>query len=74
MDIAIHWGVWRNLSDDVGARAWVLVTAIILDALALLAFLVIKGGADPTIVGIAIVSIIVIFTFERFYLTQRRTE
>ena len=74
MDIAIHWGVWRNLSDDVGARAWVLVTAIILDGLALLAFLVIKGGADPTIVGIAIVSIIVIFTFERFYLTQRRTE
>ena len=74
MDIAIHWGVWRHLRDDVGARAWVLVTAIILDALALIAFLVIKGGADPTIVAIAVVSIIAIFTFERFYLTQQRTE
>ncbi|NNC56202.1 MAG: APC family permease [Woeseiaceae bacterium] len=74
MDIAIHWGVWRNLCDDVGARAWVLITAIILDALALLAFLVIKGGADATIVGIAVVSIIGIFVFERFYLKQRRTE
>ena len=58
MDIAIHWGVWRHLKADVGARAWVLVTAIILDALALIAFLVIKGGADPTIVAIAVVSII----------------
>jgi len=74
MDIAIHWGVWRHLRDDVGARAWVLVTAIILDAVALIAFLVIKGGADPTIVAIAVVSIIAIFTFERFYLTQQRTE
>jgi len=74
MDIAIHWGVWRHLKADVGARAWVLVTAIILDALALIAFLVIKGGADPTIVAIAVVSIIAIFTFERFYLTQQRTE
>ncbi|NNE61310.1 MAG: APC family permease [Woeseia sp.] len=74
MDIAIHWGVWRNLKDDVGARAWVLVTAIILDALALLAFLIIKGRADATIVGIAVVSIIGIFVFERFYLKQRRTE
>ena len=55
MDIAIHWGVWRHLKADVGARAWVLVTAIILDALALIAFLVIKGGADPTIVAIAVV-------------------
>ena len=74
MDIAIHWGVWRHLKADVGARAWVLVTAIILDALALIAFLVIKGGADPTIVAIAVVSIIAIFTFERFYLTQQRTD
>ncbi len=72
MDIAIHWGVWRHLKADVNASAWVLMTAIVLDALALVAFLVIKGGADPLIVMIAVSSIVAIFGFERYYLAQRR--
>lgn len=72
MDIAVHWGVWRHLRDDVGARAWVLIVAMLLDALALVAFLVIKGGADPLIVGIAAGSIALIFGFERYYLARRR--
>lgn len=72
MDIAIHWGVLRYLRDDVGAKAWVLVSAIVLDAAALAAFLVIKGQADLTIVVIAIVAIAVIFAFEMFYLGKHR--
>ncbi|MAM93272.1 APC family permease [Parvibaculum sp.] len=73
MDIAIHWGVLRYLRDDVGAKAWVLVSAIVLDAAALAAFLVIKGRADLTIVVIAVVAIAVIFVFERFFLSRHRS-
>lgn len=74
MDIAIHWGVLRYLRDDVGAKAWVLVSAIVLDAAALAAFLVIKGRADLTIVVIALVAIAVIFAFEMFYLGKHRAK
>lgn len=73
MDIAIHWGVLRHLREDVGAKAWVLVSAIGLDVAALTAFLVIKGAADPRIVAVAIVSIAGIFAFERLFLSRRRS-
>ena len=73
MDIAIHWGVFRYLREDVGAKAWVLLSAIVLDAAALSAFLVIKGQADLTIVVIAVVAIAVIFAFERFFLSGHRS-
>ena len=73
MDIAIHWGVFRHLRDDVEARAWVLVTAIGLDAVALLAFLIIKGAADPMIVVIAMASIVGIFVFEKWFLSRQRS-
>ncbi len=35
MDIVIHWGVFRHLRTDVGARAWVPLAAIAADAVAL---------------------------------------
>lgn len=44
MDIAIHWGVLRYLRRDVGANVVVLVTAIVLDAVVLGAFLVEKAS------------------------------
>lgn len=74
MDIAIHWGVWRHLKVDVDVRTWILVTAIVLDALALVAFITIKGGADPLIVIISVSSIVAIFGFERYYLAQKRAD
>lgn len=73
MDIAIHWGVLRHLRNDVKAKAWVLMSAIGLDAVALLAFLIIKGAADPMIVVIATVSIASIFIFEKLFLSRQRS-
>lgn len=73
MDIAIHWGVLRHLREDVEAKAWVLVSAIGLDAVALLAFLIIKGAADPMIVVIAMASIVAIFAFEKWFLSRQRS-
>lgn len=72
MDIAVHWGVLRHLRHEVEARAWVLVTAITLDAGALIAFLVIKGTSDPTIVVIAVAAIALVFGFEHYFLARRR--
>ncbi len=72
MDIAIHYGVLRRLREDIDAQAWVLVSAIVLDAATLAAFLITKGRADLTIVVIAVVAIGVIFLFEKFFLTRVR--
>lgn len=68
MDIFIHWGVFRVLRKDVGANPLVVVTAIILDVIVLLAFVWIKGSDDIQIVVIAIVGILVVFAYERFFL------
>ena len=74
MDIAVHWGVWRHLSGEVGARPWILVAAIGLDVLALVAFISIKAAADPAIVVIGTISIALVFVFEKYYLANRRTQ
>lgn len=74
MDIAIHWGVFRNLRDDVNASGWVLITAIVLDAGVLIAFLVIKGGSDPFIVILGLLAVLAMFAFERYYLVHYRDE
>ncbi len=74
MDIAIHWGVLRHLRDDVEAKAWVLISAIVLDVVVLAAFLLIKGSADPMIVVIGIVMIAAIFGFEKFFLSRQRSD
>lgn len=71
MDIAVHWGILRHLRDDVNASAWVLVTAIVLDATVLVALLMIKASSDTTVVYAAAVGIVVVFVGERFFLRQK---
>ncbi|MBL4619482.1 MAG: amino acid permease, partial [Marinicaulis sp.] len=74
MDIVIQWGVFRHLRKDVGARAWILITAIVLDFIVLGAFLVLKANTDPAIIVIAGGAIALIFAFEKFYLGRNRKE
>lgn len=52
--------------------ACALISAICLDAVVLGAFLIIKGGADPMIVVVAIASIVSLFGLEKFYLSRCR--
>lgn len=73
MDIAVHWGVLRHLVDDIDAKSWVLVSAMILDAVVLTGFLITKLQLDPTIIVIAVIAILCIFGFEKYYLAMRRT-
>lgn len=74
MDMAVHWGVLKHLRSDVNAKAWVLVTALVLDLVVLLCFLYIKGSSDLLIIIIALVSIVAIFGFEKYFLSAKRTE
>jgi len=71
MDILIQWGVRRHLLDDIGARGWVLLAAIVLDLAVLAAFTFMKLQSDPWIVAIAVIGIAVVFAFVRGYFSLR---
>ncbi len=68
MDVLIHWGVFRRLRRDIGARGWILITAIVFDVGVLGAFGAVKLRSDPLVVIVAAVAIIAVFWFERIYL------
>ena len=68
MDIAIHWGVLRYLLDDIKAKSWVPVTAIILDLFVLSGFVWVKLNSDPYVIGVAVFVMIVIAAGEHLYL------
>jgi amino acid transporter len=72
MDIAIHWGVLRYLLDDVKAKSWVPVTAIILDLLALSGFVWVKVNSDPFVLGVAVVTMILIAAGEQLFLGSEK--
>ena len=74
MDIAIHWGVYRTLRTEIGASGAVLLTAIALDVVVLGAFLVVKGQADPLILGVALVGLILNFAGEKWFLSWKRDD
>lgn len=70
MDIAIHWGVLRYLRKDINARAWVPVTAILLDVLALGGFVWVKLNSDPFVIGVAVVAMIITAIAEQIFLKR----
>lgn len=74
MDILIHWGVFRGLRHEIGARGWVLITAIVLDALVLGSFGAMKLQSDPLIVVIAVGAITAVFAYERVFLSHWTAE
>lgn len=71
MDMFIHWGVYKNLRSDIEAKGWILLIAIVIDIVVLAAFTALKIQSDATIVGIAIVSMVLVFSFEHFFLSRR---
>ncbi len=73
MDMVVHWGVLRHLRDDVNAKPWILVSAILFDVIALIAFLMIRASVDPLIVVFALVSVALLFLFERYFLSRQRS-
>jgi amino acid transporter len=70
MDILIHWGVFRRLRREIGAKGEVLIVAIALDTLVLGVFGAMKLQSDPLIVVVAVVAIAAVFAYERVFLSR----
>lgn len=68
MDIAIHWGLLRYLRSDVKASPVIPVVAIVLDAVVLGAFLLLKLNSDPLIIGVALVGFVAILVAQRLFM------
>lgn len=71
MDIAVQWGVLRYLAQDIGANKLIVVSAIILDALVLVALLAVKAVTDPVVIYASIIGLALIFAGERLFLRAR---
>ena len=74
MDVALQWGVLRYLLNDVKARRWVPITAIILNLLVLAGFIWVKLNSDPFVIGVAVVTMLLIAIGEQLFLRSRKTE
>jgi hypothetical protein len=70
MDIAIHWGVLRYLLDDIKAKVWIPIIAIILDLVVLSGFIWVKMNTDPFVIGVAVVTMILLAVGEQLYLSS----
>jgi amino acid transporter len=70
MDMLVHWGDWRRLRHEIGARGSILLTALVLDAVVLAAFALIKWRSDPAILWIAAGGIALVFAYERVFLKR----
>ena len=71
MDMLTHWGVFRNLRKEIGAKGSILLGALAADAIVLVAFTTAKLGTDPAVVGYAILGIAVVFAGEALFLRHR---
>jgi len=71
MDMAIHWGVYRHLRKVVGAKAPVLLTALVLDAVVLGAFVYMKATSDPLVLIVSTVGMVVIFGAEWWFIRKQ---
>ncbi len=70
MDMIIHAGVYRHLRHEIGARGWIMLTAIALDAIVLSAFAAIKWQSDPLIVVLGFIGMAMVFTFVGVFLAR----
>ena len=76
MDIIIHWGVLKHLKNKVGAKAPVIIIALILDLIVLVAFVWVKINSDAFVVIFTFAAMILIFLGEHLFLkkaTQHRS-
>jgi|TARA_R100000501_G_scaffold18455_1_gene39061 amino acid transporter len=74
MDMLVHWGVFRHLRHEIGAKATVLLTALAADGVILAAFTMIKLRSDPMIVAYAIGGIMLVFAAEWIFLSRQSRE
>ncbi|WP_019414656.1 APC family permease [Paenisporosarcina sp. TG20] len=70
MDMIVHWGVLKHLREKIGANSFIVVMALVFDAIVLGAFVWVKATSDILVVGVSILLIIIIFAGEHFFLKR----
>ncbi|WP_324292347.1 hypothetical protein [Cohaesibacter marisflavi] len=68
MEMIIHWGVFRYRREETGANPAILISALVADAVVLIAFIAMKLQSDPIIVATGIGSAVLLMGLERIYL------
>lgn len=74
MDMLVHWGIFRHLRREIGAKASILLVAFAADGVVLAAFTVIKLRSDPMIVAYAAGGILLVVTAEWMFLSRQTSE
>jgi amino acid transporter len=74
MDIGIHYGLLTKLRNKVDFKPGIVVTAIILDTVVLLGFIVTKIKSDLIIVVISAVAMALIYWGEKWFLSWKSNE
>lgn len=57
---------------DIGAKAWVLVVAFVLDAVILGALLYVKAKSDPVVLYASVAGIALVFAGEKWFMHTKR--
>ena len=73
MDIAIHWGVFRHVREEVKANSAILICAMVLDVIVLSAFLWVKFQSDIVVIYASIIGLFLIISGEKLFLRVRKT-
>jgi uncharacterized membrane protein HdeD (DUF308 family) len=74
MDAIVHWGVLRHLRKETGAKAPVMIIALILDMLVLAAFIWVKVKSDPFVVIFTLAGVVLIFIGEAVFLSLSKNK
>jgi hypothetical protein len=74
MDIAVHWGVFRVLREEIDAKASILISAIVLDLVVLAALIAVKASTDVLVIYAAVIGLLLIFVGERTFLRANEQE
>jgi len=72
MDILVHWGILRHIRGKMQFNPVIVSTAIAIDAVVLVAFLVTKAKSDMLIIYASVIVVGLVFLGERIFLRQAK--
>jgi len=68
MDIAVHWGLFRRLRNEIDFKPFVTLLAISFDTVILITFFILKFRSDPLVPLVAVIGIFIVIIAERFFM------
>ncbi|NQV69454.1 MAG: APC family permease [Pseudohongiella sp.] len=74
MDIAIHWGIFRNVRKEIGANPVILVAAMAFDVIVLGAFIWVKIQSDIVVIYASIIGLVLIILGEYWFLRSHESQ